>query len=117
MSKREARAHRILDAAAALILRWGYQKTTLDDISRQAGVAKGTIYLHWKTREQLFAALMRREQLVLGEEIRQRISNDPEGATLRAGLKHSALAMMERPLMKAVMIHDLETLGKVSQSR
>ncbi len=49
--KRQERAERILDAAAALIQRWGYNKTTIDDIAKQAGVAKGTIYLHWKTRD------------------------------------------------------------------
>jgi len=64
----------MLDAAAALILRWGYNKTAIDDIARHAGVAKGTIYLHWKAREDLFAALMRRERLALSEEIRQRIA-------------------------------------------
>ncbi|MFL5625107.1 MAG: TetR/AcrR family transcriptional regulator, partial [Ktedonobacteraceae bacterium] len=57
VSRRQERAQRILDAAAALILRWGYHKTTLDDISRETGIAKGTIYLHWKTREELFGAL------------------------------------------------------------
>jgi Bacterial regulatory proteins, tetR family len=46
VSRREARAQRILDAAVALILRWGFQKITLDDVSRQARVAKGTMYLH-----------------------------------------------------------------------
>jgi AcrR family transcriptional regulator len=60
-SKREQRADRILDAAAALMQRWGYNKTTMDDIVRLSGVAKGTIYLPWKTREDLFLALMRRE--------------------------------------------------------
>ncbi len=57
-SRRQERADRILDAAAELILRWGYRKTTIDDIAKQAGVAKGTIYLHWKTREDLFMALI-----------------------------------------------------------
>ena len=54
----EARGERILEAAAELIVRWGYKKTTVDDIARQAGVAKGTIYLHWKTREELFKAVL-----------------------------------------------------------
>ncbi|MBV8695914.1 MAG: helix-turn-helix transcriptional regulator, partial [Ktedonobacteraceae bacterium] len=45
-SKQQERAEHILDVAAALIVRWGYGKTTLDDIARQVGVAKGTIYLH-----------------------------------------------------------------------
>ena len=115
-SRRQARAQRILDAAAALILRWGYQKVTLDDISRQAGVAKATIYLHWKTREELFTALTRREKLELAEDFKLRIAADPEGATLRGLLKHTALALMQRPLMKAVLLRDMAILGKLTQS-
>ena len=114
--RREARAHRILDAAAALILRWGYNKTTLDDISRQAGVAKGTLYLHWNTREELFAALMKREKIEMAEDIKQRIAGDPTGATLRGILKHSALALMKRPLMKAVLLRDMDVIGKLAHS-
>src|SRR5580765_1872965 len=82
LSKRQERGQRILDAAATLILRWGYNKTTIDDIARQANVAKGTIYLHWNTRDELFSALIRREKLEMGEEIRQRIAADPLGSTL-----------------------------------
>ncbi|QBD78513.1 TetR/AcrR family transcriptional regulator [Ktedonosporobacter rubrisoli] len=113
-TRREARAHRILDAAAALILRWGYNKTTLDDIARQAGVAKATMYLHWKTREELFAALIRREKVVVAEDIKQRVSADPEGTTLSGLLKHSALALLQSPLLKAVIMRDMEVLGKLA---
>ncbi len=116
VSRRAARAHRILDAAAVLILRWGYHKTTLDDVSRQAGVAKGTMYLHWKTREELFAALMKREKLELAEDIKQRIIVDPAGATLRGMLKHSALALMQSPLLKAVLLRDIDVIGKLAHS-
>jgi AcrR family transcriptional regulator len=115
VSRREARAHRILDAAAILIQRWGYEKTTLDDISREAGVAKATMYLHWKTREALFAALIQRERVAMGEEVKQRIVADPEGATLRGILKHSALAVLKRPLMKAILLGDMEMLGKLAR--
>ncbi len=116
VSRREARAQRILDAAAALILRWGYQKTTLDDVAKQAGVAKGTLYLHWNTREELFAALIKREKLELAEDLKQRIVADPEGATLRGLLKHSALALMQRPLLKAILLRDMDVLGKLAHS-
>lgn len=111
-SKREQRADRILDAAAELMLRWGYNKTTIDDIARQAGVAKGTIYLHWKTREDLFTALMKREYIRLAEDIQQRISGDPEGGTLPGLTKHSMLATMKSPLMKAVLLRDTDLLGE-----
>src|SRR5438105_7275188 len=111
-SKREQRADRILDAAGELMLRWGYNKTTIDDIARYAGVAKGTIYLHWKTREDLFTALMRREYIRLVEDIQQRISGDPEGGTLHGITKHSMLATMKSPLMKAVLLRDTDLLGE-----
>jgi AcrR family transcriptional regulator len=115
-NKRRERAHRILDAASTLILRWGYNKTTIDDIARGAGVAKGTIYLHWKTREALFASLGHREMLLFTQEFRQRISADPMGGTLRGIVKHSALAILKRPLLKALLLRDREVLGKMAQS-
>ena len=111
-SKREQRANRILDAAAELMLRWGYNKTTIDDIARYAGVAKGTIYLHWKTREDLFTALMKREYIRLVQDVQQRIANDPEGGTLHGITKHSMLATMKSPLMKAVLLRDTDLLGE-----
>ncbi|HEY6410849.1 MAG TPA: TetR/AcrR family transcriptional regulator [Ktedonobacteraceae bacterium] len=111
-SKREERADRILDAAAELMLRWGYNKTTIDDIARQAGVAKGTIYLHWKTREDLFTALMKREYIRLAEDLKQRIASDPDGGTLRGITKHTMLATMKNPLTKAVLLRDTDLLGE-----
>lgn len=117
VSRQQERAGRILDAAATLILRWGYHKTTLDDISREAGVAKATIYLHWKTREELFGALIIREKLAMAVELKQRIAADPVGATLGGILKHSAQALMKRPLLKAVLLRDMDVLGKLAQSQ
>lgn len=114
--ERLERAHRILDVATALILRWGYSKTTIDDIAKHAGVGKGTIYLHWKTREDLFRALMKREQLAMGADFRQRITADPAGATLQGIFRHTARALMGRPLLKAFMLRDVEVLGKLAQS-
>jgi AcrR family transcriptional regulator len=113
--RREARAQRILDAASTLILRYGYHKTTIDDIARQAGVGKGTLYLHWNTREALFAALILREKVAMAEDIKQRLACDAAGATLRGLLKHAALALMHRPLLKAVLLRDTEIYGKLAQ--
>ena len=113
--RREARAQRILDAASTLILRYGYHKTTTEDIAKDAGVGKGTLYLHWSTREALFAALILREKVAMAEDIRQRLARDPAGATLRGLLKHAALALMHRPLLKAVLLRDTEVFGNLVQ--
>jgi AcrR family transcriptional regulator len=115
-SKQQERAQRILDAAAELILRWGYDKTTVDDISQKADVAKGTIYLHWKTREELFEALLRRESMALMEDLKRRIAQDPGGATLRGIYKQTALALINCPLLKAVMLGDREIIGKMAHT-
>jgi AcrR family transcriptional regulator len=112
---REARAQRILDAASALIMRYGYRKTTIEDIAREAGVGKGTLYLHWKSRDELFAALIMREKVAMAEDIQRRIARDPQGASLRGLLKHAALALMHRPLLKAVLLRDTEAYGRLAQ--
>jgi AcrR family transcriptional regulator len=109
--RREERAQHILDAAKALILRYGYHKITLEDIARKAGVGKGTLYLHWNTRDALFAALMLREKVAMAADIQQRLVRDPAGATLRGLLKHSALALLQRPLLKAVLLRDTQVFG------
>ncbi len=115
-SSHETRGERILEAAAQLIVRWGYKKTTVDDIAREAGVAKGTIYLHWKTREELFKAVLVREELKLMDDLRQRIADDPEGTTLHGLMKHATFVTLERPIWKAVLTQDAEMLGELTQS-
>src|SRR5689334_25270223 len=51
--KREA----ILGAARELFGRYGYRRTSIDDIARAAGVAKGTVYLYVENKEALFRTL------------------------------------------------------------
>lgn len=111
--RREARERRLLDAAAGLILRYGYHKTTIDDIAREARVSRGTFYLHFQTREALLTTLIVREKIAMTEDLKQRIAGDPEGATLRGLLKHSALALMQRPLLKALLLRDAGVFGRV----
>jgi AcrR family transcriptional regulator len=43
----------ILDAAERLLARYGYKKTTMDDVAREAGIGKGTTYLHFPSKEEL----------------------------------------------------------------
>jgi AcrR family transcriptional regulator len=62
LSRKEAAAQRrvaILEAARAVFARQGYAETVVDDIAAQAGVAKGTVYLYFPSKEQIYlAALM-----------------------------------------------------------
>jgi len=48
---------RILDAAQRLFVRYGVKRTSVDDVAREAGIAKGTVYLSFKSKAELFAAI------------------------------------------------------------
>jgi AcrR family transcriptional regulator len=101
--ERQQREERILDAAAALLVRWGYRKTTIDDVAREAGVGKGTIYLHWKDKNALFRAALLRAQQRAGVEVMQRIAADPEGGRFHRLWTHGMMAALADPLMAAIM--------------
>lgn len=47
----------ILSAARRMLVKRGFQDIVLDDIAREAGVAKGTLFLHFKSKEELFTAV------------------------------------------------------------
>jgi AcrR family transcriptional regulator len=53
------RRQAIIDAAFDEFIDRGYAATRLDDVARRAGVAKGTIYLHFKDKQALFEELVR----------------------------------------------------------
>src|SRR5690349_19836182 len=62
-SSRAARAaerrQAIIDAGLDEFIARGFTATRLDDVAKRAGVAKGTIYLHFKDKESMFEELIR----------------------------------------------------------
>ena len=113
--EREERAQRILDATADLLLHFGYRRVTIDDIARRAGIGKGTVYLHWKTRDDLYRAVFEREVLGAVEELLEVLRRDT-GAWRPHGLVRSYfLAIMSRPLLRALCLADSELLGKLAR--
>jgi AcrR family transcriptional regulator len=48
---------RILGAAQQLFLRYGVKRTSIDDVALAAQIAKGTVYLYYKSKNELFAAV------------------------------------------------------------
>jgi AcrR family transcriptional regulator len=51
---------RILGAARRLFLRYGVKRTSIDDVAREAEIAKGTVYLYYASKNDLFAAVAER---------------------------------------------------------
>ncbi len=53
IAKREDIRDLILDAVDILLARYGYNKMTMEDVARQVRIGKGTIYLHFPSKEEL----------------------------------------------------------------
>jgi AcrR family transcriptional regulator len=105
------RARRILDAANRLFVHYGYDKTTVGEIADEARVSKGAIYLHWKSKEDLFEALIFREGERLVEDMIARIEADPEAGTIFSLYRYAILTTLDNPLMHALMTRDVRIVG------
>lgn len=43
----------ILDATDRLLARYGYKKMTIDDLAKEVGIGKGSVYLHFESKEEI----------------------------------------------------------------
>lgn len=111
VSKQQERAERILDAAAELVLRWGYKRVTIEEVAKRAAIGKGTIYLHWRTREALFMAVIARELVTFHGQTIAAIREDPAEILLHRTMRGMCLGLQQSPLLQALFSRDTEVLG------
>ena len=57
--RKQDRPQEITEAALAAFAEKGYAATRVDDVAKRAGVSKGLLYLYFKTKEELFKAVVR----------------------------------------------------------
>jgi AcrR family transcriptional regulator len=81
------RRQAIIDAALEEFVARGFTATRLDDVARRAGVAKGTIYLHFKDKESMFEELIRTAIVPL---IGQLHASPPTGGSVRDAIESFA---------------------------
>lgn len=80
--RKEARPSELTAAALSLFVERGFAATRLEDVARRAGVSKGTLYLYFANKEELFKAVIGEGIVPLiaeGEALFERMSDDPEG--------------------------------------
>jgi len=108
IARREDIRDLILDAVDVLLAKYGYKKMTMEDVARQVGIGKGTIYLHFPGKEELVLAHIDRiaERVVTGlREIAG--SPEPPGARLRRMLVHRVLFRFDSVLHYSQNLSDL----------
>lgn len=109
------RADEIADAAAEVFQRYGLRKASMDDVATAAGLSRQGLYLHYRTKEALFHASLRRILRRQQEKVTQALT--PDGRTLPDRLMaaldvlHGEYAVVYHGTT-AELIEAAETLGR-----
>ncbi len=124
----QAKKEGILAAAARAFARFGFKKASVDTIAREAGVAKGTVYLACDTKEDLFYQTVHREVRAWTAEIAKLIDPRASAEELLVSATQAGFRYMhERPLVKELLFgqhhlllpewrHRLDELRELSRS-
>jgi AcrR family transcriptional regulator len=97
-----------------LLEQHGYRRVSIEDVAAAAGVGKGTVYLHWATREALFWAVLQREAMRLLDDLTARLSEDPGLALPHRLMPAIFTEVQRRPLVRALLLSDAEVLGALA---
>lgn len=75
--RKQARPGELLDAALDLFVEKGYAATKVDEVAARAGVSKGTLFLYFPSKEELFKAVVRQNISGRFDEWGQELKNFP----------------------------------------
>lgn len=102
-----AKREQILDGAWRVFSRQGFDAASMNDITREAGVSKGTIYVYFRNKEDLFAALIDQHRLRFAESLRDVLAGSEE---VQDGLTRFGMAFTRQvgcsdmiPAMRSVL--------------
>jgi TetR/AcrR family fatty acid metabolism transcriptional regulator len=86
----------IIDAAIRVFARKGYYNSRVSDIAREAGIAAGTIYLYFRTKDEILVTLFRDRMAEFVASVRKAISDLPDPLAKLRRLIALHFEMLER---------------------
>ncbi len=86
----------IIDAAIRVFARAGYYNSRVSDIAREAGIASGTIYLYFKTKDEILVTLFREKMAEWVAFVRREIAMEPDAVAKVRRLVALHFAVLER---------------------
>jgi AcrR family transcriptional regulator len=109
----------ILDVSLNLFKRFGYKKTTIEDIAQLARIGKGSVYLYFKSKEEILYAIIRNHQQgTIGEWIKIIHKDWPVEKKISIMLKTNITQVQKnREEMSTDMLpkHMIEEILKISE--
>jgi len=92
-----AKRRQIIEGARAVFLFQGFDAASMNDIARAAGVSKGTLYVYFKDKEQLFEAIIDQECVAQAEGIFELDHNDHDVEAVLTRLGFAYVGFLCRP--------------------
>jgi AcrR family transcriptional regulator len=92
-----AKRRQIIDGASKVFLAQGFDAASMNDIARAAGVSKGTLYVYFGNKEELFEAIVEQECDVQAEGIFDLDPNDHDVAAVLTRLGVAYVKFLCRP--------------------
>lgn len=80
--EKERRRNQIVDAAEKVIFSKGLDQATMDEIAEEAELSKGTLYLYFKNKNELYMAITERGSQILNRRFAKVIASDQSGLEL-----------------------------------
>jgi AcrR family transcriptional regulator len=100
-----ARKRRLLDAATALAAEGGYDAVQMRDVAARAGVALGTLYRHYSSKDQLLLAALAQQARTLRDRLDQRPPRgDSPAARVADVLRRASRALERQPNVIRAML-------------
>ena len=94
----------IIDAAVRVFARSGYYNSRVSDSAREAGIASGTIYLYFKTKDEILVTLFREKMAQWVANARKRIASEPDAvAKIRRIVQLHFETLEESPALAEVV--------------
>ena len=106
-----AKRRQIIDGARAVFLADGFDAASMNEIARSAGVSKGTLYVYFASKEELFAALIREEKR---EQAEQMCQLDNDNGDVEAVLRRFGERLLDLIFRPSAIAH-LRTVAAVAQ--
>src|SRR5690242_2971400 len=111
-----AKRRQILDGARAVFLSQGFDAASMGEIARAAGVSKGTLYVYFESKEDLFQAIVQQQCQAQAESLFDLDGDDVEAVLTRLGVGFvSFLCQPDKasPLRTVIAIADrMPEIGK-----
>ncbi|HEY1012277.1 MAG TPA: helix-turn-helix domain-containing protein [Herpetosiphonaceae bacterium] len=109
------RIERLHAALVRLLLRQGYDKTTMQEVAEEAGISRGMLYLAYASKDQLLAAVLADEVRAYVTAWQTFLARDDTSGSLGSLYRAVLAALTERPLLLALLKQDRRTLGRYVQ--